>query len=664
MSSRQSVRVISARVCDVAGVRTVEADLGTRTLLVTGSASPDQVLAAVLAAGHAADPCESAGPSSGAAPTGSTAMSTPTRESTDLFPTDPTGLPAALPPAVREYAHGDRLDLRMAPVAKQIAGSTVRMLAFEGSVPGPTIVVPQGSQLTVRAINETDAETTVHWHGLRLDNRFDGVPYATQQPIEPGEEFSYRLDFPDPGLYWYHPHVREDYSQEMGLYGTLLVRPSEPDYWPPAHRDVVLTIDDVLIEDGAIAPFSRTQVTHAAMGRWGNVLLVGGETDLRLTARTGEVVRFWLVNTANARVFDVRLPGVRMKLVGGDSGRVEREEFVDGVVLGPSERAVVDVLFERAGELALEHRTPERTYPLATVTVTDEVVAEVDLRGAYEELRSAPELAEERRELQRWLDAAPDKVLAAVAEMDDPSAPGGGEPVVYACPMHPEVVSAEPGRCPKCGMKLLATASTYACPMHPEVVSAEPGRCPKCGMKLMAAHLVSEGDMGHDMGHDMGAMDHDMPAMEHPEPDGHGHTHGTADGIEWEDDMAAINRLTTPDNTRWTLRDRTTGGDASPVDWHFETGERVKIRLVNEMDSDHPMHHPFHLHGAGRFLVIARDGVPEPNLVWKDTVLLRTGQTVDILFHATNPGLWMAHCHIPEHMASGMMFNFTVGARS
>jgi FtsP/CotA-like multicopper oxidase with cupredoxin domain len=61
-----------------------------------------------------------------------------------------------------------------------------------------------------------------------------------------------------------------------------------------------------------------------------------------------------------------------------------------------------------------------------------------------------------------------------------------------------------------------------------------------------------------------------------------------------------------------------------------------------------------------RFLVLARDGVVEPNLVWKDTVLVRTGQVVDILFDVTNPGLWMAHCHIAEHMQSGMMFSFNV----
>jgi FtsP/CotA-like multicopper oxidase with cupredoxin domain len=110
----------------------------------------------------------------------------------------------------------------------------------------------------------------------------------------------------------------------------------------------------------------------------------------------------------------------------------------------------------------------------------------------------------------------------------------------------------------------------------------------------------------------------------------------------------------------WRFLDRTSGADSPTIDWQFTVGDRVKLRLVNEMDSDHPMHHPFHLHGAGRFLVLARDGVPEPNLVWKDTVLVRTGQVVDILFDVSNPGLWMAHCHIAEHMQSGMMFSFNV----
>ena len=113
------------------------------------------------------------------------------------------------------------------------------------------------------------------------------------------------------------------------------------------HREVVLTLDDILLEDGKVAPFSRAETTYAAMGRFGDVLLIGGEPDLSLTARRGEVVRLYLTNTANTRVFKVALPGARMKLVGGDSGHVEHEQFVDDVILAPSERVVVDVLFDQ-----------------------------------------------------------------------------------------------------------------------------------------------------------------------------------------------------------------------------------------------------------------------------------------------------------------------------
>jgi FtsP/CotA-like multicopper oxidase with cupredoxin domain len=473
----------------------------------------------------------------------------------------------------------------------------------------------------------------VHWHGLRLENRYDGVPHETQAPIPVGGEFTYRIQFPDAGLYWYHPHIREDYTQELGLYGNILVLPTDPDYWSPVDRDLVLTVDDLLVEDGKIAPFSPVETSYAAMGRFGNVFLVGGEPDPVLEARAGEVVRLWLTNTANTRVFDLAVPGARMKLVGGDSGRVEHQEFISEVLLAHSERAVVDVLVDRPGELALEHHTPERTYRLATIQVRGEGGAPSPAAREFERLRRAPELEAERGQLDRWLAAPPDKVLALVAQMDDPTAmPEGAGPVTYACPMHPEVTSDQPGRCSKCGMKLLATT---------DVTAAHEGH----GHDPVAMeHDQGHGDHGHDH-HDMGH--HEMG-------------HGTADGIEWEDDMVEVNRLTTTATMHWRFLDRTSGADSPAIDWRFTVGDRVKIRLVNEMESDHPMHHPFHLHGAGRFLVLSRDGVVEPNLVWKDTVLVRTGQTVDILFDVSNPGLWMAHCHIAEHMQSGMMFSFNV----
>jgi FtsP/CotA-like multicopper oxidase with cupredoxin domain len=156
-------------------------------------------------------------------------------------------------------------------------------------------------------------------------------------------------------------------------------------------------------------------------------------------------------------------------------------------------------------------------------------------------------------------------------------------------------------------------------------------------MKLLFAELVAaagghEHEHDHDSGHQHGA-----------------HSHSTAGGIEWEDDMVEVNRMTTPANMRWKVIDRETGAQNAAIDWRLRVGDEVKIRLLNEMAGNHPMHHPFHVHGAGRFLILSRDGVVEPNLVWKDKVLVSICETVDILLEVTNVGLWMAHRHIAGH---------------
>jgi len=572
----------------------------------------------------------------------------------DNFPTAALDLPHGGTSEVVDLGDGDDFELRIAPVSKQLGDATVRMLAYNGSIPGPTMRVREGSSLVVNVVNEGDLEATVHWHGLRLENRYDGT-HETQAPIPVGGTFSYRIEFPDPGIYWYHPHIREDYGQELGLYGNILVVPAERDYWPPVHRELLLTLDDVLIEDGKIAGFSRSETTYAAMGRFGNVMLVGGEIEPALAARHGEVLRLYLTNTANTRVFNIALPGARMKLVGGDSGRQEREQLVDSVILAPSERVVVDVLLEQPGQLTLEHVTPEQTYTLATIDGALEP-ATPPLATEFTSLRHNPEWAAERERLAPYFDAAPDKTLALIAEMDLGTPDG---PVVYTCPMHPAVVSTEPGRCPECGMKLLPAGVVAGASAHGE--HAHHGRGEHHG------HGDTERQSEDAHSHHGHGRQSDQAEDARAHDGGHGHhgNHGheqpaATAGIEWEDDMVDVNRITTQANTRWSFVDRNTGAANHAIDWQFRVGDKVKLRLVNEMDSDHPMHHPFHIHGAGRFVILARDGVPEQNLVWKDTVLIRAGEVVDILLDVTNPGRWMAHCHIAEHHESGMMFSFDV----
>jgi len=181
--------------------------------------------------------------------------------------------------------------------------------------------------------------------------------------------------------------------------------------------------------------------------------------------------------------------------------------------------------------------------------------------------------------------------------------------------------------------------------MHTDVTSDSPGTCPQCGMRLVPA---------------TGASASVAPTHEHGQEIGHQHSDDMPDGLEWEDLMPEINAASNAHNMLWQLVDVDTGKQNWEIDWSFRVGDLVKIRLLNDMDQDHPMHHPFHIHGAGRFLVVARDDVVESNLAWKDTVLVRSGETVDILLDVTNPGLWMAHCHIAEHHESGMMFSFNV----
>jgi FtsP/CotA-like multicopper oxidase with cupredoxin domain len=129
--------------------------------------------------------------------------------------------------------------------------------------------------------------------------------------------------------------------------------------------------------------------------------------------------------------------------------------------------------------------------------------------------------------------------------------------------------------------------------------------------------------------------------------------------VEWTETMAEMNFPTSSDSVRWVLRDRMTGKENLEIDWRFSVGDIVKLRLVNDRDALHAMQHPFHIHGQ-RFLVLSRNRVSSSNLVWKDTLLLSAGETADLLLEISNPGRWMAHCHIAEHLETGMKLVFTV----
>ncbi len=471
--------------------------------------------------------------------------------------------------------NGDSYDLTASYVEKDINGVKYKMLAYNGSIPGPLIKVPQGAEVTINFKNGTDMNTLLHSHGVRMDNEFDGSQ-STQEEMKPGETFSYKLKFPDAGMYWYHPHVREDYQQELGMYGNYLVVATDEKYWNEVNREVPLILDDVLIENGKIN-LSKEEADHTLMGRYGNVMLVNGETNYQLNATKGEVIRFYLTNAANARPFNFGIKGTKLKLVGGDAGATEREEWKDSVILGPSERVVVEVLFADEGIYAIEHKTPDKTYALGNVVVSNDIVSPYhgDIFGT---LRTNDIAKASFDSYSEYLNKPVDKELRLTIDMMGSMSSG------------------------------------------------------------MGGHMMPDGSM-------MGGM-----MMGSPSPD----------GIEWEDtDMAMMNQMATKDMTKWKIVDTETGKVNTDIAWNFKAGDKVKVRITNDEKSAHPMQHPIHFHGQ-RFLVVNENGSMNDNLVWKDTVMVPAGQYVDILLDTTNPGEWMAHCHIAEHLEAGMMFEFTV----
>lgn len=498
-----------------------------------------------------------------------------------FLPRAPDGedLPEAIPSQVVRLRSGQTLDLAAGRVRRRIQGRDFVMYGFNGQYPGPLVQVEKDATIFVNFENRTRWPTAIHWHGIRLENAYDGVPHLTQDPVPPGGRFEYRIHFPDAGLYWYHPHHREEVQQDLGLYGNLLVEAPPDEWYARVHREEVLLLDDLLVaDDGGLFPWGEERATHTLMGRFGNLLLVNGEPEYDLEVARGEVVRFFLTNVSNTRTFNLVFgePGThRIKVVGSDLSKFEREVRADSVTIAPAERYIVEVRYDAAGEHALENRVRplehtfgsyfSRVTRLGTVRVRDE---QADPAGApgYETLReNASVTAEVDRYRPRFADP-PDYELLLTMEVE------GLDPAI---------------------------------------------------MQRMRADRVF------------------FPA------------------VEWAATMPMMNSVSTPEEVRWIVREPATGREDEEISWRFSVGDAVRLRIGNDAGALHAMQHPFHIHGQ-RFLVTARNGSPVENQVFKDTVLIPAGETVDLLLEITNPGKWMAHCHIAEHLESGMSFVFEV----
>jgi FtsP/CotA-like multicopper oxidase with cupredoxin domain len=214
-------------------------------------------------------------------------------------------------------------------------------------VPGPEIRVRQGERLRIQVENQLTQATTVHWHGLRVPNAMDGVPFLTQNPIAPGEKFVYEFDVPDAGTYWYHPHHHSAEQVGRGLSGALIVEEIDP---LVVDRDIVWVLGDWRLARNAsiVNDFgNRMEVTMA--GRIGNTVTINGRVPDTISVRSGERLRLRLINAAPARIFALEFKNHQPMIVALDGQPVEPHQPAKGrVVLGPAMRA--DLVLDMIGQ--------------------------------------------------------------------------------------------------------------------------------------------------------------------------------------------------------------------------------------------------------------------------------------------------------------------------
>jgi FtsP/CotA-like multicopper oxidase with cupredoxin domain len=280
-------------------------------------------------------------------------------------------LSAAAPSAAREFR------LVAAPGRASLAGAgqpETAVWTYGGQIPGPEIRVRQGDRVRILVENRLPEETSVHWHGVRVPNAMDGVPFLTQKPIGRGETFPYEFDVPDAGSYWYHPHYRSFEQAGRGLYGLLIVEERDP---PPFDRDIAWMLGDWRLgRDGQIVDDFGNRMDAGMGGRIGNTVTVNGRLARPLRVRAGERIRLRLFNSANARIFGLVFRGHRPVIIALDGQPVAPHEPASGrIVLGPAMR--VDVMLDMTGAPGERFAVrdtfyPTRAYSLGEIVYADE----------------------------------------------------------------------------------------------------------------------------------------------------------------------------------------------------------------------------------------------------------------------------------------------------
>ncbi len=452
-----------------------------------------------------------------------------------------TGVATIVPIGLRQAIAGPDgfIELRAEPAKVRLLGAgepETELWTYNGTSPGQEIRVKRGERVKVRLINNLDQPTTIHWHGIRIDNAMDGVPDVTQPAVKPGDSFEYDFVAPDAGTYFYHTHERSWEQMARGLYGVLIVEEDQPVV--PRDRDLTLVIDDWRFDrDGQIDERSLGQMMDWSHGgRLGNWLTVNGTSRPDIKLKTGQTYRMRLINTCNARILEFDLAKLGARIAAHDGQALPRAALPTDkpFLLAPAQRVDVLLRADEAGHVPFEEISGD---PFAFMNFV------------YEDAESA----------------ASDDILALPANN------------------------------------------------IPE---------PDLGSALSVDLLMEGGAMGGMRG-------------------------ATLDG-QWTDMRTLVGH-----GLVWAFNGEA-GFPKKPL-FSVKRGQTVIMRIENRTSWPHAMHmHGFH------FKILERNGQEDSEKPWRDTFLSGAQGSIKIAFVADNPGKWVFHCHMLEHVAAGMITWFEV----
>jgi len=618
-----------------------------------------------------------------------------------------------------------RYDLYVTDSTVNYTGKKRKGIAVNGSIPAPTLVFTIGDTALIYVHNNADEPTAVHWHGVQLPDRMDGVPFLTQQPIPPHTTHIYKFPVVQAGTYWYHSHF--SVQEQIGLYGALIFnKRTEPEIptipvvlsdWSDMRpkeidRRLHTANDWFAIKKGTVQSYSEA-IKAGKLGvkltnEWKRMkamdvsdvyyerFFVNGQTEEQFPQfKAGDKVRLRIVNGGASSYFWLSYSGGQLMVVANDGNDV-MPVMVDRMIIGPAETYDVvvtipkDMQYEflatpedRTGSAGLwlgsgmkmaAKKLPKLKYFAGMKMMNDMMKMNGDMKpmGMNMTLQTMDMNSVMYPEMDEKAGDENMGGMEGMNGMSDVDHPKHHQPQsssseqTYVCPMHPEVTSDKPGKCPKCGMALvkkkangnkdMAAGSikmkdmpmkdmdggsqgsvkadgkmTYVCPMHPEVTSDKPGKCPKCGMDMVKKKAEVNMDMDMSSG-GITTLNYNM--LEAPKkttlPEG-----------PWKELKFELtgnmNRYV------WTLDNKTVSESDKIL---IKRGENIRIILHNNS----MMRHPMHLHGHD-FRVLNQFGEKSP---MKNVLDIMPMETDTLEFHASESGDWFFHCHILYHMMSGM----------